>query len=37
MKKAWHGEKTYLEALDFFGGEVFQIETGKAYDDNIGN
>lgn len=37
MKKAWHGELTYLKAMDFFGGDIFQIETGKAYDDNIGN
>ena len=35
MQKAWHGEYTYSQAMDNFGGDIFEIETGKAYDDGL--
>lgn len=35
-KKSMHGEFNYPEAMDFFGGKIFQVETGKQYYDGFG-
>jgi hypothetical protein len=36
-RKAWHGELNYPQAMDYFGGSIFQVETGKQYYDNLGS
>lgn len=36
-KKTMHGELSYPKAMDYFGGRVFQIETGKQYYDGLGS
>ena len=36
MQKAWNGEFTFPKAMEFFGGRIFKIESGKAYYDNFG-
>ena len=36
MKKSWQGVKTFPQAMDYFGGRVFKIESGKAYYDDFG-
>jgi hypothetical protein len=36
-KKSMHGEFGYARAMEFFGGKVFQIETGKQYYDDLGS
>jgi hypothetical protein len=40
MFRAWrkqmHGNFNYPEAMEFFGGRIFQVETGKQYYDNLG-
>lgn len=36
-KKTMHGEFGYEKAFDYFGGRIFEVETGKQYYDNIGN
>lgn len=30
-------EFTYTKAMDYFGGRIFQVETGKQYYDDLGN
>ena len=35
-RKIWHGELAYTKAMDYFGGKIFQVETGKQYYDDFG-
>lgn len=28
---------TFVQAMDYFGGRVFEVETGKQYYDDFGN
>lgn len=37
MKKSFHGEMSFPKAMDYFGGTVIPVETGKAYYDNLGS
>jgi hypothetical protein len=35
MQKAWNGVYTFPEAFENFGGRIFELETGKSYDDSL--
>lgn len=35
-KKSWGYDKTFTEAMEYFGGSVKKIEYGKSYNDNFG-
>jgi len=37
MQKSWHGELTFPQAMENFGGRIEKIEPGKAYFENFGN
>jgi hypothetical protein len=34
-KKSWGYDKTFTDAMDYFGGGVFKIEMGKMYYDEF--
>lgn len=36
-RKSMHGEFTYPKAMDYFGGRIFEVETGKQYYDDLGS
>ena len=36
-KKSWGFDKTFTEAMDYFGGTVQKIEMGKLYYDGFGD
>jgi hypothetical protein len=35
MQKAWNGVYSYPQAMENFGGRIFQIFPGKAYSDDF--
>jgi hypothetical protein len=36
-RKSMHGEFGYARAMEYFGGSIFEVETGKQYYDNLGS
>lgn len=37
-KRCDHGEiRTFNEVMEYYGGEVYEVETGKQYYDNLGS
>ena len=34
-KQAWKGAFSFNEAMDYFGGSVFEVELGKGYTDDF--
>lgn len=35
MQKANHGVYTFPQAMENFGGQIFEVQTGKAYGDDF--
>ena len=35
-RKTMHGAFTYPKAMDYFGGRIFEVVTGKQYYDDFG-
>lgn len=34
-RKSMNGELNYTQAMDYFGGKIFEVETGKQYYDDF--